>query len=280
MDAVIYARYSPRPDGSRGESIELQVEHCTSYCKMKGWPVIATFDDRAISGSQIITRQGFKDAMDLACEKQAVIVVYNLSRFARNTADALFAFERLQKSQADLASLKEGIDTASPYGKFIFTIMSALAELERQQIAERTSDAMKRLQDKGYRMSSNPPYGYAVDPEDGRLITPCPEEQNVIAKIVTKFKVSSLSLNAIAKWLDQHHIKNRKKNSWTAKQVQRILIREGLYQPNPRVPLAQRFSPPPRDCGSPESPGSGTTTPFPSPEDKASPLSDLHVKDI
>src|SRR5262245_65802211 len=91
----------------------------------------------------------------------------------------------LSAAGTDLAVIQENVRTRSPMGRFIFTLFSALAQLEREQIAERTSVAMLRHQAKGRRMTraDRCPYGWRPDSADpGRLIEDA-EEQAIIARI-------------------------------------------------------------------------------------------------
>jgi site-specific DNA recombinase len=171
--AVIYARFSPRPNAEDCDSVEKQRERCRSYCKAHGYDVIAEKDDEDMSGGRADNRPGLQAAIALACKHKAVLVVYKLDRLARNTRDALDVLERLQKSKADLASLVEQINSRSPMGKFFFTQLAAFAELEREQIRARTSTAMRAHQSGGRRMTRTDrcPFGLQPDPADSsRLI--------------------------------------------------------------------------------------------------------------
>src|SRR5262249_56481568 len=120
-----------------------------------------------------------------ACDMTAAVVVLSLPRLARCTKDAIDLAERLNSAGADLAVIQENVNTRSPMGRFIFTLFSALAQLEREQIAERTSSAMIRHQAKGRRMTrpDRCPYGWHPDPANpGRLVEDA-LEQAAIARI-------------------------------------------------------------------------------------------------
>jgi DNA invertase Pin-like site-specific DNA recombinase len=108
-----------------------------------------------------------------------------LSRLARCTRDAIDLAERLNTAGADLAVIQENVNTRSPMGRFIFTLFSALAQLEREQIAERTSTAMLRHQANGRRMTHvvRCPFGKQPDPLDPARLIDHPGEQGTIATI-------------------------------------------------------------------------------------------------
>src|SRR6266581_6504849 len=89
---------------------------------------------------------------NLRAEYAGVLVVYSLSRLARNTTETLELGERLAKAGADLVSLSEKIDTTSAAGKMVFRMLAVLAEFERDQISERTRVAMQHMRCEGKRV--------------------------------------------------------------------------------------------------------------------------------
>ena len=165
--AVIYARFSPRPNAEECDSVEKQIERCRAYCAGQGYEVVFERFDKDLSGGRADNRPGLQEAIALACQRKAVLCVYSLSRLARCTKDAIDLAERLNAAGADLAVIQENVNTRSPMGRFIFTLFSALAQLEREQIAERTSSAMLRHQAEGRRMTraDRCPYGWRPDPD-------------------------------------------------------------------------------------------------------------------
>src|SRR6516165_5971489 len=166
--AVLYARFSPRPGAETCESVEKQLERCRAYCNGHAYDVVAQYSDKDLSGSRADNRPGLQRAIAAACRQSAILCVYSLSRLARCTRDAIDLAERLNTAGADLAVIQENVNTRSPMGRFIFTLFSALAQLEREQIAERTSTAMLRHQAKGLRMTrpDRCPYGWRPDSAD------------------------------------------------------------------------------------------------------------------
>jgi DNA invertase Pin-like site-specific DNA recombinase len=115
--------------------------------------VVAQHHDKDLSGERGDNRPGLQRAITAACDRKAVLCVYSLSRLARCTKDAIDLAERLSAAGADLAVIQENVNTRSPMGRFVFILFSALAELEHEQVAERTSTAMLRHQAKGRRMT-------------------------------------------------------------------------------------------------------------------------------
>ena len=143
------------------DSVEKQVERCPAYCVGHGYHVVAERADKDLAGGRADNRPGLQVAVALACQRKGILCVYSLSRFARCTRDAIDLGERLGAAGADLAVIQESVNTRSPTGRFVFTLFSALAQLERDKIAERTSCAMLRHQAEGRRMTraDRCPYG-------------------------------------------------------------------------------------------------------------------------
>jgi DNA invertase Pin-like site-specific DNA recombinase len=106
-----------------------------------------------------------------ACKRglAEVILVSSFDRFSRSTIDLLTITDELKSSGVALVSEKEQVDTTSPMGKFFFTILSGIAELERGIIVDRVTRGMARAKKEG-RHCGRPPRGYKVDPSTKKLI--------------------------------------------------------------------------------------------------------------
>jgi DNA invertase Pin-like site-specific DNA recombinase len=130
--AVLYARFSPRPNAEECDSVEKQLERCRAYSLGHGYTVVAEHHDKDVSGERADNRPGLQKAITAACDRKAVLCVFSLSRLARCTKDAIDLAERLSAAGADLAVIQENVNTRSPMGRFIFTLFSALAQLERE----------------------------------------------------------------------------------------------------------------------------------------------------
>ena len=222
--AILYARFSPRRNADQCESCQLQLEACRRYCEFANIEILDSYSDEGLSGSKADNRPGLQAALKNACKHKAALVVHSLSRFARSTKDAIINAEILQNAGADLISLKEQIDTTTPTGRFVFTVFAALDELERERIAERTKAAMLRHQANGKRMSKQPPYGFAIDPDNPAGLIENITEQQIIDLIIT-MKDSGLSFRAICRQLQSDGIKCRDNPNWHHTTVKRIINR-------------------------------------------------------
>src|SRR5437879_6956870 len=201
--AVLYARFSPRPNAEECDSVEKQLERCRAYSEGHGYTVVAEYHDKDLSGGRMDNRPGLQRAISTACRQKAILCVLSLSRLARCTKDAIDLAERLSAAGADLAVIQENVNTRSPMGRFIFTLFSALAQLEREQVAERTSTAMLRHQAKGRRMTrpDRCPYGWRPDPAEPARLVEDADEQATIRRIREERRVGR-GLRDIARRLD------------------------------------------------------------------------------
>src|SRR5262245_31022639 len=227
--AVLYARFSPRPNPEECDSVEKQLERCRAYCAGHGYTVVGEYQDKDLSGGRANNRPGLQHAIARACARKAILCVYSLSRLARCTKDAIDLAERLNAAGADLAVIQENVNTRSPMGRFIFTLFSALAQLEREQIGERTSSAMLRHQAQGRRMTrpDRCPYGWRPDPTDLAGLVEDAKEQAAIARI-RKERRQGRGLREIARMLDKAGIDCRGRR-WSHTTVRSVLIRAGQH---------------------------------------------------
>ena len=200
--AVIYARFSPRRNEDECESIETQYNYCDNYCKFHNLEILGHFRDDGLSGANAVNRPGLQEAIRTTIAHKAILVIYSLSRLARNTRETIEISEKLDAAKANLCSCTENIDTSTAMGDAFFKIIAVLAELERKQISERTRDAMLFHQANGRRMSHRLPFGFKLDPEDPNRIVLCEYEQNVITRVLTMYG-EQLSLRKIAKRLEE-----------------------------------------------------------------------------
>lgn len=231
MNAIIYARVSPRRDVEDSDSIEHQVDICRKYCEVSRYEVLDVTSDKGLSGKTTNKREGLEAAIRLACKHKAVLVCYQWDRLARNLRDLQDILERLHGCGADLASVNERIDTSTPGGKLLFQIMGAVAEFMRKDAARKTSEHMLEMQSNGKRVSKRLPYGYEIIP-DSEIPKGCKlpskmrenaAEQLVILAIMSYHRCG-LSARSIARYLNEDG-KTCRGNKWHHQTVNRIISR-------------------------------------------------------
>jgi DNA invertase Pin-like site-specific DNA recombinase len=176
MRIGIYARVS-----TKDQSCELQLRDLRTYCAARGFEPIHEYVDIGQSGAKD-SRPELNKLMDDARKRQFdAIVVWRFDRFARSTKHLLLALEEFRSLGIQFISYQENIDTSSPLGQALFTIVSAVAQLERDLIRERVSAGIRNARANGKKL--------------GR------PESAVDRKEILKLKAQGLSLRQIAEKL-------------------------------------------------------------------------------
>lgn len=220
--AIIYARVSTLEQANNGNSLAHQEAKLRQYCEFMNFDNVIVKIDSGISGKST-KRPAFQETMELVRGGDiAAVVVYSLSRFARNTADTLESVETFTKYGTSFHSLSEKIDTESPTGRFFLTVMSGLAQLERETTVQRITDVLQHKKANGERVGQIP-FGYQLA-QDGRTLEPHADEQRAI-EIVNELHANGESLQKIADKLNSMNILNKKgePSKWQKTQIYRIL---------------------------------------------------------
>ncbi len=143
-DCAVYARVS-----TSDQSTEPQLLDLRAYAKARGWKVYGEYCDEGISGTKD-SRPALNRLMDDARKRRFdVVLVWRFDRFARSTKHLVLALEEFKNLGIDFVSYQENIDTSSPLGAAIFTIIGAVAQLERDIIAERVKAGLRRARANG-----------------------------------------------------------------------------------------------------------------------------------
>src|SRR5229473_2274114 len=147
MRIGIYARVS-----TKDQSCELQVGDLRAYCAARGFDLISEYVDVCQSGAKD-SRPELNRLMDDARKRQYdAIVVWRFDRFARSTKHLLSALEEFRSLGIQFISYQENVDTSSPLGQALFTIVSAVAQLERDLIRERVSAGIRNARANGKKL--------------------------------------------------------------------------------------------------------------------------------
>jgi len=146
--AAVYARVST----ANGQDPQMQIRELCEYCTRRGWPIVREYVDVGVSGAK--DRRPGLDLLiaDAHKRKFEVIVVWKFDRFARSVSHLLRALETFRALGIEFVSLSEQVDTSTPTGKMIFTVLGAVAELERSLIAERVRAGLRHAKAKGKRL--------------------------------------------------------------------------------------------------------------------------------
>lgn len=146
---AVYARVST----SNGQqSPDMQLQALREYCAARGFAIYREYVDEGISGAKD-SRPALNELMDNARKRKFDIVcVWKFDRFARSTKHLLSALDEFKNLGIDFISYSENIDTSTPLGKAVFTIVAAIGELERSLIVERVKAGLKAAKARGKRV--------------------------------------------------------------------------------------------------------------------------------
>jgi len=145
---ALYARIST---SNNGQSPEMQLRELREYCERRGWTVAGEYVDAGISGAK--DRRPELDRLMADAHKRHfdVVAVWKFDRFARSVSHLLRALDTFRVLGIEFVSLSESLDTATSAGRMVFTVLGAVAELERSLIAERVRAGLRNARAKGKR---------------------------------------------------------------------------------------------------------------------------------
>ena len=139
-----------------GQDPAMQIRELREYCDLRGWRIYNEYIDRGVSGAKDSRPQLNRLMEDAHRRRFDIVAVWDFSRFARSTSHLLRALETFSILKVGFVSLREQIDTSTPTGKMVFTVLGAVAELERSLIAERVRAGLRNAKAKGKRLGRPP----------------------------------------------------------------------------------------------------------------------------
>jgi DNA invertase Pin-like site-specific DNA recombinase len=145
----------------------MQTRELREYCERRGWTVAGEYVDIGISGSKEKRPQLDRLMTDAHQRRFDVVAVWRFDRFARSVSHLLRALETFKAQGIDFVSFGEQMDTSTPTGKMIFTVLGAVAELERSLIVERVKAGLRNARAKGKRLGR--PRSFVDADKIGRL---------------------------------------------------------------------------------------------------------------
>ena len=210
----IYTRVSTSMQ-VEGYSLEAQKERLRKYADFQEMVIVGEYSDEGKSGKSIEGRQEFMQMLrDIEEGKDRVefVLVYKLSRFGRNAADVLNSLQRMQDFGVNLICVEDGIDSSKDSGKLMISVLSAVAEIERENILVQTMEGRRQKARDGKWNGGFAPYGYKL--LNGELEI-AEDEAEIIRIIFDKYIHTNMGVNGIAAYLNEHGYKKKKRQNNT-----------------------------------------------------------------
>jgi DNA invertase Pin-like site-specific DNA recombinase len=130
----------------------MQLRELCEYCERRGWNVAGEYIDTGICGAKVRRPELDRLMVDAHKRRFDVVAVWKFDRFARSVSHLLRALDTFRVLGIEFVSLSESLDTATPAGRMVFTVLGAVAELERSLIAERVRAGLRNARAKGKRL--------------------------------------------------------------------------------------------------------------------------------
>ena len=218
----IYLRYSPTQ--SDGLPLELQRKRCESYCEAKGLTPGVVLEEPHTSARKtpLSARPEGSKLIGLARDNGGLVCL-SLSRLFRNAADGLHWFSAWNAEGTAVHIVDNdgvGLDSSSPTGRLVLSVLLSIDEFEAAQTADRTRKSLRYRQSNGQAVSKKPPYGYAN--VEGQLV-PRKEEQVIVQDIVRLSR--RLTAGGIRTFLNEQGTLCRGR-LWRKRTIDRVLQRE------------------------------------------------------
>ena len=198
-----YVRVSTEEQAESGLSRAAQGRRIASYCAAHDLDLHACYVDNGISAKRMSNRPALQAALSaLEAHDASGLVVLKLDRLSRSTRDVLDLVDRSDRKGWKVHSIDERLDTGSAAGRFVVTVLGALAQMEREQIGERTRVALAEKRRQGKRISRHAPFGFRHEDRDGEtLIVAAPAERRILERMLALYAEGKRSMR-IAKALN------------------------------------------------------------------------------
>lgn len=216
-----------------GYSLDAQKARMKAYADYNDYEIVGIYEDAGKSGKSIEGRLEFNHMMeDIKSGKDGVsfVLVFKLSRFGRNAADVLSTLQVMQDFGVNLICVEDGIDSSKDAGKLMISVLSAVAEIERENIRVQTIEGRIQKAREGKWNGGFAPYGYQL--VDGGL--QINEEEAVAIRVIfEQYVTTDIGANGVAKYLENHGIhkiqRQNGKNPLFDAHLVRLILKNPVY---------------------------------------------------
>ncbi len=216
-----------------GYSLDAQKARMKAYADYNDYEIVGTYEDAGKFGKSIEGRLEFNRMMeDIKSGKDGVsfVLVFKLSRFGRNAADVLSTLQVMQDFGVNLICVEDGIDSSKDAGKLMISVLSAVAEIERENIRVQTMEGRIQKAREGKWNGGFAPYGYQL--VDG-VLQINEEEAAAIRVIFEQYVTTDIGANGVAKYLENYGIhkiqRQNGKNPLFDAHLIRLILKNPVY---------------------------------------------------
>jgi site-specific DNA recombinase len=218
VKVAVYTRVSTEDQAKEGYSLDAQKERLLAYCEAQGWELAEFYEENGHSGRN--TRRPAYQRMMEERAKWDVILVMKMDRIHRNSKNFMIMMENLEKWGKKFTSMNESLDTSTAVGRFVVDIIQRIAQLESEQIGERTYMGMAhKAENAPGLLGFNPPFGYCIKDNDLSIL---PEEAEIVRRIFAIYSAGE-TMGNIALSLNRTEVLTRRKCAWTIWSISHLL---------------------------------------------------------
>ncbi len=217
---ALYTRVSTEDQAKEGFSLDAQLERLRFYAKAQNWNVAGEYVDEGHSGRTTKRPQYARMMAEMA--SWDTMLVLKMDRIHRNSRNFMGMMDELRKRGKEFASVSESLDTSTAMGRFVMDIIQRIAQLESDQIGERTYVGMEqKAKSRAGNLGKPAPFGYRYGPDGGFLVVA--EEQAIVRNMFSLY-IEGRTRNEIAQFLVNSGSKTRSGKPWTRWAVADILL--------------------------------------------------------
>ena len=202
-------------------SVEVQNKLINDFCENNRIKLDKIIIDEGISGSGEKTklRDGYNSIIEMIHNQEIdTLVVISISRWGRNLGEIYKSVQLMETKGVNFLSIKENIDTSTPYGRFTINLLSSLYEMELELIKERVKDTLKVKKENG-KVYSPTPFGFNRVEQD---LIENPKEKRLLRKML-RLKENGNSYGDISNYLKKNRHKTKSGGKWTRENVYSVM---------------------------------------------------------
>ena len=237
MKVATYVRVSTDEQAKEGFSIPAQRERLRAFCESQGWEIVEEYIEEGWSAKDLDRPQMQRLLKDIKKGHIDIVLVYRLDRLTRSVLDLYLLLQTFEKYNVAFRSATEVYDTSTAMGRLFITLVAALAQWERENLAERVKFGIEQMIDEGKKPGGHSPYGYKFDKDFNCTII---EDEANVVRMIYRMYCDGYGYRSIADRLNELGIKPRIAKEWNHNSVRDILTNDiyiGTYRWGNKVVL-------------------------------------------